>query len=91
MKVTVKLLSVSEIETIEHKDKKFEKLILVCETFNPYPDKIAFSVWNKLFPEVNKLTIGQAITIHYNLSSREFEGKWYHDVNVWKFENLTSK
>ena len=33
---------------------------------------------------------GQLIKAQIDISSREFNGKWYTDVRVWRFENPTA-
>lgn len=34
--------------------------------------------------EVNNLRIGDEVTLHYNIESREWNGKWFTDLKVWR-------
>ena len=41
--------------------------------------------WNDK-ANINGLTPGTKITAHINIESREYNGRWFTDVKVWKFE-----
>lgn len=58
------------------------KQSFVIETSGQYPEKIAFTAWKDkcdLIPQ----TKGVQVTVSYNPKSREYNGKWYTDLNVW--------
>ena len=63
--------------------KEWQKKDFVIETLDQYPKKICL----KLFNDVANvpLEIGKKYTFHINIESREFNGKWYTNVNCWKF------
>lgn len=60
--------------------KTWKKQEYVLDTGGQYPTKIAFSIMNDKYV----LQVGDEVELEYNLSSREFNGKWYTDVTVWK-------
>jgi hypothetical protein len=33
---------------------------------------------------------GDAVTVHFDIESREYNGRWYTDVKAWKIENRSS-
>jgi len=35
---------------------------------------------------IESIAEGQAVTVHFNVSSREYNGKWYTDASAWKVE-----
>jgi Domain of unknown function (DUF3127) len=38
-------------------------------------------------PEIiESISEGQAVTVHFNASSREYNGRWYTDLSAWKVE-----
>jgi len=47
-----------------------------------YPKKISFEAMNKHFD----LKVGQDITAHINLESREWQGKWFLSAKAWKID-----
>ena len=54
----------------------------VLETDGQYPKKISFEAMNKHFD----LKVGQIITAHINLESREWEGRWFLSAKAWKID-----
>ncbi len=35
---------------------------------------------------VSSLSVGELVKVYFNVESREFNGKWYTNVNAWKIE-----
>jgi hypothetical protein len=56
----------------------------VIETSGQYPKKVAFQVWNDTIDQIPNE--GTELTVLYNPESREYGGKWYTDLKVWKIE-----
>jgi hypothetical protein len=54
----------------------------VLETSGQYPKQIAFEVFNKDYG----LSIGDTITAQIDLSTREYNGKWYTSVKAYKVD-----
>jgi hypothetical protein len=54
----------------------------VLETSGQYPKQIAFEVFNKDYG----LNIGDTITAQIDLSTREYNGKWYTSVKAYKVD-----
>jgi hypothetical protein len=66
--------------------KDWQKLTIVIE-FNEgnYQKKLALSASKEeLIQTLQNLKQGDLITASINLESREFNGKWFNSVNVWK-------
>ena len=61
----------------------------VIETQEQYPKIIAFEVHNEKCDRVQELIIGQEINVHFNLSSREYQGRYYTKATMWKFDVFT--
>jgi stress response protein SCP2 len=59
----------------------------VLETSGQYPKQIAFEVFNKDYG----LSIGDTITAQIDLSTREYNGKWYTSVKAYKVETQGAK
>lgn len=52
-----------------------------------YPNQVCMNVWGQ--DKVNDLARyheGDAVKVSFNLSSREFNGRYYNDIRVWKIE-----
>jgi hypothetical protein len=39
--------------------------------------------------ELEKYQVGDKVKISFNLSSREYNGRWYTDVRAWRIEPVT--
>ncbi len=58
----------------------------VIETQEQFPKKVCFSAWSDKASMVKTLSIGQMVKASFNPESREFNGKWYTDLRIWKLE-----
>jgi len=66
--------------------KDWSKQDFVIETLSQYPKKVALSVWGQQKIDDYDLQIGMEVTVHVELESREYNGKWYTQANAWKIE-----
>ncbi|MCQ2285371.1 MAG: DUF3127 domain-containing protein [Bacteroidales bacterium] len=63
----------------------WQKQECVIETVDTqYPQKVCFSLWGDKVDQMNSFNLGDRIVVSFDLSSREFNGKWYTDVRAWK-------
>ena len=62
--------------------KPWQKQSYVLETGGQYPKKVCFSLFGD---NVNKfpLQVGQEVTVSIDVESREFNGRWYTEINAW--------
>lgn len=52
-----------------------------------YPSKVCMNVWGEdKVKELEKYQVGDKVKVSFNLSSREFNGRWYTDVRAWRIE-----
>ena len=55
-----------------------------------YPDgnfsaKACFTAWGQdKVQELAKYQVGDRIKVSFNLKSREYNGRWYNDLQIWK-------
>ncbi|MDE6399625.1 MAG: DUF3127 domain-containing protein [Muribaculaceae bacterium] len=54
----------------------------VLETFGNYPRKVKFHVFGDRVDNI-RLELGRDYVLSFDLESREFNGRWYTDVNVY--------
>ena len=44
-----------------------------------------FTAWGQdKVQELNKYQVGDRIKVSFNLKSREFNGRWYNDLQIWR-------
>ena len=68
----------------------WRKQELIIETEEQYPKTVCLICWTNQIDEIQKFAPGQTIKAQIDLSSREFNGKWYTDVRVWRFDPVTA-
>jgi hypothetical protein len=66
--------------------KDWVKQEFVIETQETYPKKVCISLMGDKTQELSKFTPGSEVKVSLNLESREYNGKWYTNVNAWRIE-----
>ena len=52
-----------------------------------FPSQVCMNVWGEdKVRELDKYQVGDKVKISFNLSSREYNGRWYTDVRAWRIE-----
>ncbi len=52
-----------------------------------FPSQICMNVWGEdKVRELEKYQVGDKVKVAFNLSSREYNGRWYTDVRAWRIE-----
>ena len=85
--VVGKVISVLPIESgVSKAGKEWKNQAFVIETAEQWPKKICFTMLDKN-DKFGKIEIGMGVEVHYNLESREYNGKWYtNNPNAWKID-----
>ncbi len=86
MQLTAKLSAILPEQTGAGKNGPWKKQDIIVETDGQYPKKVCISLWGEKFDR-NLLSVGNKLTISFDIESREFNGKWYTDVKAWKIES----
>ena len=61
----------------------WKKREMVLETFGAYPRKVKFHIFGDRVDNIH-LEPGRDYVLSCDLESREFNGRWYTDVNVYQ-------
>ncbi|MEO0575545.1 MAG: DUF3127 domain-containing protein [Pseudomonadota bacterium] len=64
---------------------EWRKREYVIEIPGDYPKQVCFMVWGYKIDQFN-ITEGESLTVHFDLESREYNGRWYTDVKAWRVE-----
>jgi len=64
---------------------KWQRQDVIFELQQEFSRRVCARFFNKE-SEVQKLRVGGLYTVSFNLESREFNGRWYTDVNVWRVQ-----
>jgi len=56
-----------------------------------FPSKVCMSVWGAdKVRDLEGFRIGENVKVYFNLSSREYQGKWYTDIRIWRMEHAAA-
>lgn len=91
--VTGRVIRILPLQSGDSKRKpgeKWHKGGFVIETSEQYPRMICFTVWGE--DRINQFNLreGEDVTVKFNVSSREYQGRWYTDVEAYSLEKGVS-
>ncbi len=66
----------------------WSKRDFVIETIDAFPKKICLSAWGDKTAELTGVGVGEMVKVSFDVSSREYNGKWYTDLRAWKIEKM---
>lgn len=87
MKISGKITAVLPVQTGEGKNGQWSKqTAVVTEEEGQYPQSLAFDMFgDKIVP----LVVGSKVEVNFETKAREFEGKFFNNVNAWKVDTGT--
>lgn len=66
--------------------KDWEVIEYLITEQTQFGKSMKFSIASYDGPIADPLRIGDDVTVNFNVSAREYEGKWYNDVKAWKIQ-----
>ena len=79
-----KILSVES--GVSRAGNEWKKQEFVIETGDQFPRKVCFTLFNEKTDLIKGLEPGQEIEVSFSIESREYNGKWFHNINAWKID-----
>ncbi len=70
---------------------EWKKQEFVVETEEQYPKKVCFTLFNDKASLIDGFKPGTEVEVSFNLESREFNGKWFHNINAWKIDRVATE
>lgn len=67
---------------------EWNKQEFVIETDEQFPRKVCFTLFGDKTSLVNGLNTGEDVEVSFNLESREYNGRWFHNINAWKIDKV---
>ena len=64
--------------------KSYKKQYLLIETLETYPKKVNICFFGEKVDELSNVYNGAVVTVSINIESREYNGRYYTEVNGWK-------
>lgn len=66
---------------------EWQKQEFVVTTEDTYPKTVCFNTWGKAVEVLQNFSERQKVTVHFEVSSREYNSKWYSEIRAWKIES----
>lgn len=90
LSVKGRITNIIEVESGTSKaGKEWKKQSFVVDTGAQFNPLVCFSLFGE--EKINMLRDfgnGQEVEVAFNVSSREFSGKWYHNIDAWKITGV---
>lgn len=79
------IIDLGETSGVSKAGNPWKKHEWVIETMDQYPKKVKFHLFGDR-ADTYRLETGRDYIISFDLESREFNGRWYTDVNVFRVQ-----
>ena len=79
--------TVKAILATETLNDGFKKRVIVVTEQGEYPKDIAIEFLKDKTALLDKFKVGEAVTIGINIQSREWQGKWFTNVNGFRIKS----
>ena len=89
MEVKGKLVKILELETGTSKaGKEWEKQSILIDTGGDFNNEVCVSAFGDKLKQMNKLEIGMEVSVLCNVYSREYNGRYFHNIDGYHFANV---
>lgn len=87
MEITGKIIAVlPEQGGISKTGNEWKKQEYVLETHDQYPKKVCFQLFGADRIAQAAIQPGEELTVSFDIDSREYQGRWFTNINAWKVE-----
>tara|TARA_R100000664_G_C2661412_1_gene77449 strand:+ start:246 stop:563 length:318 start_codon:yes stop_codon:yes gene_type:complete len=84
MKIKGKLKEILKLETgVSKIGKEWKKQRFLLDTGSDFNNILCIDVFGDKIDQITNLKLGVEIECKLNVSSREYNGKYYHNVSAW--------
>ena len=91
MEVTGKLVKILDLEEGTSKaGKSWQKQSVVIDNGDEFNNLTAVSAFGDKVDKLNRLELGMDVAILCNVYSREYQGKYYHNIDGYHFTDQSA-
>lgn len=72
----------------ESKSEKFQARDFVIETEGQYPQYVKFQLVQDRCGAIDPMNEGEKIKVYFDLRGREWQGKYFTNLNAWRIEKM---
>lgn len=91
MEIKGKIIEVLPLQSgVSQAGKQWKKQEFVVETPDQFPRKVCMTLFGDRVDQY-PVAIGDDVVVSIDIESREYNGRWYTNVNAWKIEKATAQ
>jgi hypothetical protein len=79
---------VGPVEKIGEKETLKQTIVLTEDSEKEYKGSISLDVWGEKTEYSSRMKLGDKIEAEINSKAREYNGKYYNSLSMWKFNKL---
>ena len=92
MKVEGKLVKKLAAESgVSKSGKEWKKQSILIDTGGEFNNEVCVSAFGDKLQQMNKLEIGMEVSVLCNVYSREYNGRYFHNIDGYFFTNQSNK
>ena len=95
MSLSIKGVLSKKLETESGTSKagnEWKKQSFIINTGSQYNPEICFQLFGEEKIEMlNQHNEGDQVEVSFNLSSKEFNGRYFHNIDAWRIENISNE
>lgn len=87
MEITGRIIAVLPVVGgVSKAGNEWKKQEYVLETHDQYPRKVCFQIFGADRIEQAHIQPGEELIVSFDIDSREYQGRWFTNINAWKVE-----
>ncbi|MDO4715274.1 MAG: DUF3127 domain-containing protein [Bacteroidales bacterium] len=63
---------------------KVQEFVIEVDTNSQYPRRMVFEVFGEDKLNEFAIQVGEFVTVSFDIDAREYNGRWYNSVRVWR-------
>lgn len=79
------IVALPEQSGVSKSGNNWKKREYVLETLETYPKKVHFDLFGERADQY-PLSVGEIITLSFDINSREYNGRWFTSISGWKVD-----
>lgn len=84
------IVALPEVTGVSKAGNNWKKREYVLETQETYPKKVHFDFFGERADQY-PLSVGDDVTLSFDIESREYGGRWYTSIRGWKAEKTSGQ
>ena len=85
MKITGKLVKILELQKgVSKAGKNWQKQSFVLDTGAEFNNQICIDTFGEKIEQIQNLNNGADLEVKLNVSSKEYNGRYYHNISAWE-------